>query len=1269
MATLALSFAGQIVGGAIGGPVGAVLGRALGALAGSAVDNAIFGQRPAAASAPSGELRLQGSSEGGAIPRLYGWGRFTGNIIWATQLEEVTQQSSGGKGTSNSTSTTLLANFAVALCEGEVARLGRIWADGDLLETDNLDFRFYRGSNDQPVDSLIAAKQGAGNAPAYRGLCYLVFEGLDLTPFGNRIPNLSVELCRLAGELEPAIRAITVIPGATEFGYDPVPRVRIVSPGTTASENAHLYPHVSDWTVSLDELQALCPNLQHVSLVIAWFGDDLRAGNCTVAPRVENATKAVDGAAWGVAGLDRAAARIVSQADGGPAYGGTPSDAAVLAAIADLKARGLSVTLYPMLLMDVPADNMLADPHTGAAGQPAYPWRGRITCTPAPGQVGTPDRTAAAAAQVAAFVGGAGDWGYRRFVLHYAGLAGAAGGVDAFLIGSELRGLTFVRGEGDSFPFVAALASLAAEVRTMLGAGTRLTYGADWSEFAGLQPADQPGAKYFHLDALWASPAIDAVGLDNYMPLTDWRDGTDNIDATLWDSIHDPAYLRAGVAGGEGFDWYYASDSDRLQNIRTPIADGVAGEPWVWRYKDLVAWWANAHHDRPGGLRAATPTAWVPASKPIWFTELGCPAVDKGPNQPNVFPDPKSSENARPWFSSGASDGLAQRQFLRAHLGYWRPDGAGFAAVNNPVSPVYGGRMVDPDRLYLWTWDARPYPAFPAAANVWSDGPNHATGHWLSGRLGALASDELIAAVAADYGIAGVEAEAAAPLFLGLAAEAVASARDLLQPALDAAGIEIADGVGGLHFGRTRPRLAVKVAPGDLVATDAPLASRKRPDPNEALARLALGYADRERDYLAGTVTATRLGEGATGGSNTALVLDLAGARSAAERMLAADASARETLDIVLPPSLARLEAGDVLAVEGQGGGPFVITALRDGGARTASLQSAPPEMTMAIVSDRPLAAATTAAARAMPLVTAFQLPGEPADPGASRLMLAATGSPWPGDVVIADDSGSELADLTRRAGQGVLLGPLGPANPALWDRDSVLRLQLYWGHLASVDPLAALGGANRIAVETDAGEWEIVGFADAVLTAPQTYELSRLLRGLGGTGHAIGPASAGRRVVVLDGTVASVPAPADWLGQALDLTAYAGRADPTGTALAAMIATEPALPLAPVHLRAQRNSASGDVAFSWIRCSRGDTESWNTADAPFDYLPEAYAVTIFSGATAVRTLSAAMPAVTYPAAQQIADFGALPADFTFTVAQTSPSLGPGLAAQGAFNG
>jgi hypothetical protein len=57
---------------------------------------------------------------------------------------------------------------------------------------------------------------------------------------------------------------------------------------------------------------------------------------------------------------------------------GTPSDESVRQAVAALKARGLAVTLYPFVLMDVPAGNGLPDPY-GGPDQAAYPWRGRVT--------------------------------------------------------------------------------------------------------------------------------------------------------------------------------------------------------------------------------------------------------------------------------------------------------------------------------------------------------------------------------------------------------------------------------------------------------------------------------------------------------------------------------------------------------------------------------------------------------------------------------------------------------------------------------------------------------------------------------------------------------------------------------------------------------------------------------------------------------------------------------------------------------------------------
>ena len=98
-------------------------------------------------------------------------------------------------------------------------------------------------------------------------------------------------------------------------------------------------------------------------------------------------------------------------------------------------------------------------------------------------------------------------------------------------------------------------------------------------------------------------------------------------------------------------------------------------------------------------------------------------------------------------------DDIVQRRFLAAVLGYWDPEDDAFHAEANAVSAVYDGRMVDPASIHLWTWDARPYPAFPLLTDVWSDGANWETGHWLNGRLGALTADALVAQVLADYGV------------------------------------------------------------------------------------------------------------------------------------------------------------------------------------------------------------------------------------------------------------------------------------------------------------------------------------------------------------------------------------------------------------------------------------------------------------------------------------------------------------------------------------
>ena len=105
----------------------------------------------------------------------------------------------GGKGSPSQPKTKTRSynysvNLAVAICEGEVTRIGRIWADGEEVAADDLNIRLYKGQKDQLPDPVMEAIEGAGNVPAYRGTAYVVFENLSLERFGNRVPQFSFEI-------------------------------------------------------------------------------------------------------------------------------------------------------------------------------------------------------------------------------------------------------------------------------------------------------------------------------------------------------------------------------------------------------------------------------------------------------------------------------------------------------------------------------------------------------------------------------------------------------------------------------------------------------------------------------------------------------------------------------------------------------------------------------------------------------------------------------------------------------------------------------------------------------------------------------------------------------------------------------------------------------------------------------------------------------------------------------------------------------------------
>jgi hypothetical protein len=469
------------------------------------------------------------------------------------------------------------------------------------------------------------------------------------------------------------INGVNLIPSTGEFTYDTIAYLgqRVTeSVLTSINRYANGGPNngtgsTTDYSISINELQVQYPACTTVAVVVAWFGSSTDVTACQIYPSTtyiggtfEQAGGATD--VWRCSGLTQSSSGLIAipqSASGAFIYGGTPSDPSIVRCIRDLKSRGLRVVFYPFILMT-------------ASGEP---WRGQITYN------GT-DVSSAATAAIDTFLGSAAisnftqdsvnltvgysgsptDYTYRRMILHYANLCCVAGGVDLFLLGSELRGLEVVRGPAWTkagtasggtttwdYPFVAGLTQLASDVRTVFNnAGLTkdtinlhnlIAYSADWSVWMGYQHPGENG-QWPHLDQLYASPNVDLVSFDNYLPLSDWTTADGGLDAQSWSlpapfsfvddgrvidpaalandygSVTNPAatsedygsvgttwppgpgalnglglsgqptiysipYLQANIEGGEKFNWFYNDSTNNGPGLDPNGSDLIVSLP------------------------------------------------------------------------------------------------------------------------------------------------------------------------------------------------------------------------------------------------------------------------------------------------------------------------------------------------------------------------------------------------------------------------------------------------------------------------------------------------------------------------------------------------------------------------------------------------------------------------------------------------------------------------------------------------------------------
>ena len=208
MSTLLTGTAGASLGSMAAGTFGwtAATWSKIGWIAGVAVGTYLFspdGPDVVQEGPRLDDLKVTTSTYGMDIPIVYGSYRIAGNIIWALPLQETRheERQEEGKGGGSSSSTNIWytydATFAIALCEGEISSIKKIWF-GSKLVYDNGSSNYlnnitiYKGTSTQNIDWRIQSDKA--DAPAYRSIAYIVFNDIPLEDYGNIIPNVSCEI-------------------------------------------------------------------------------------------------------------------------------------------------------------------------------------------------------------------------------------------------------------------------------------------------------------------------------------------------------------------------------------------------------------------------------------------------------------------------------------------------------------------------------------------------------------------------------------------------------------------------------------------------------------------------------------------------------------------------------------------------------------------------------------------------------------------------------------------------------------------------------------------------------------------------------------------------------------------------------------------------------------------------------------------------------------------------------------------------------------------
>lgn len=1251
------------VGAAIGsffGPMGTQVGFMLGSIAQGVVDpQRIEGPR-------MNDLRVQSSSYGRALPALFGDQRIAGNFIWAKPLKEVKHEERAGKGGPVTTTYSYFANAAIAICEGPISGIRRIWADGKIMYDSSVTSTTVSPGGSSPLGHLIEAviHDAAPSVPA------------ELQPFECISPTFSSDLDRtdlpyLNMMWDLMYPPGTIFKGETEVGIALNLFWRRMEGGGGGLYGAYVYNYVGSNEMVVTGMDRTGSYNDYVATFKA---NSTSIPTCHAGYVFNAATNMCD--------------PIFPHSTDDTTYqlmvGTTPK-------FAPGSTTTTTLVLTPNITVYLGTEDQMPDPNMestlGVNNVPAYRGTAYVVLNDLPVDA----------------------YGNRMPNLEFEVVSkGSTEDVQQLVSGVTLPGTTgsaYDPARGNLWSFC-------------VGTGeapdyTRLNVDSS-SKVAGTMSSAAPGA-------------FKSLGLARYTAGTDslWVAGTVagqtcfamiSPDSGVILKVVSPSLALPTTLGGFCIDtthneiWTVGrADDGRLLVHAVALANGTAT---LVQEKDEAS--TNALSAVNGNVNAIeysekTDVVWLgykvlanSNSRVTYRLEtfdattrvnlLDAPA----PGQPWFLVEPASGDM---WWYDGLRLNRNDRSLghdtlvTSAPLAGAAADGSGNVGVvikdaNASVATfdsagAFTGKIVkSADGL------------FAGGPNVFADHSRgllvSSGGYMLVNRFGTgiVTVGDIFLDVARrlKFPLQNIDVSDVSGLDCRVQGFGIlnrVSARGALEPLTSAYGLDVVDTGSKIRVGRraNAPYYGIvsRSDQGVHEYTDGsdsitPLSSTRAND-LELPRVIEVSFDNPALEYRKDVRSAMRNAVASTVDARTVampMVMAAERAKAIADMLLAATWQGRSSCELTVGIKHIAIVPGDVVDVENDSGGldrviinrvalsPNGTIRLSGTGFDYSAYQAGTSVPAVAEVVSRPVA--SNRPPRLLLLDSPLLVSTDDSSGFYAAALPPAGQETFPHSSIFTSTDGANyslLAAADAPATAGVVRDALPAGSPDVWDMENTLTVNLFAGHLYSAADFDVLNGQNLALVGR-----EVVQFANATQNEDGSYTLSKLLRGRKGTEWAM-THSSGETFVLLNSAIQRIQLPIELTGIAR-FYKIVGPGQPLETAPAqAFINTdEGLLPYAPVKLNAARTN--GDLSITWVRRTRVGGDMRDRVDVPLSEASEAYDVEVWGvDGQVVRTARVITPAYSYTSEQQQADFGSAQSAVHVNIYQISATVGRGFALSG----